>query len=1080
MKLTNTLRTIALSGLGLLAGASTLTMSAQDAHAMSGTPIVMTRSRSTWINLELTDSIQVSGELSVRGKLGCTSGYICTMNNSDDVVEVVVRDASGTALWSGTLSVDNVAGAADESGTWSGNADYRTFNAKTGITAPGLYTVEASYAARSVYVEGGANPGDLIIYYSASTSATAVSFGCDESYPDESIDGLDQDCDLIDGLNEDGDGFASVEVGGTDCDDSDASIHPGAEDLYGDGVDQDCSGADGVDLDGDGFAASSVGGPDCDDTNPLFNPGALDEVGDDIDQNCDGLDGVDSDQDGYASIESFGSDCDDLEAMTNIGSADTVGDLVDNNCDGIDGIDADQDGHASTQSGGTDCDDSAATTYLGAADSIGDSVDSNCDGVDGADADRDGYASTLSGGTDCDDSVATTYLGAADSVGDAVDNNCDGIDGVDMDQDGHASTQSGGTDCDDSVVTTYLGAADSVGDAVDSNCDGVDGADVDGDGDASVLSGGTDCDDSVETTYVGAADTVGDAVDNNCDGVDGVDADQDGQPSNHSGGTDCDDANATIYTGSLDSLGDNVDSNCDGVDGVDLDQDGYRTIASGGHDCDDSDASINPAQLDRVDADEVDSNCDGTDGVDSDFDGVASLASGGQDCNDRDATVHPSADELEGDSKDSNCDGLNDPDLDADGVSSERDCDDLNASVYPGATELVGDGLDNNCDGRIDELYLDRDGDGFGAMDEGGTDCDDYNAEAYPDAEEILDDGIDQDCDGVDDIKVDAAYLLKVASVDRICTVVNNYKTVMCFNPYAQEGPEKVYLNVTPDFDGRIRDVALTSVRGGACALSDLGEVQCWDGFDGYNPELLLSLPSDVRIYPEATNLRATDGFGIAVTAVTKSSEGYTQSTRFLDTLGHGSGYGSGYGYSSGDMSVNSEGELSGPWVGNGSFSRAIPTYARLTPKHTLDQTNGIFGRLNDPESTAFQSVTREECGVYFVDRNLLISNPDEAEYTLPSLLCLPPHIPESVKVAVTNVNAGYGCVQSSEDDLLCWGDSLRTRQMFFPTVEKIHGVIGRAYGSSLPRLMALTHTGRLMRWGQWMDKSSEIPAQFK
>ena len=81
---------------------------------------------------------------------------------------------------------------------------------------------------------------------------------------------------------------------------------------------------------------------------------------------------------------------------------------------------------------------------------------------------------------------------------------------------------------------------------------------------------------------------------------------------------------------------------------------------------------------------------------------------------------NPSADELEGDSKDSNCDGWDDPDLDADGVSSERDCDDSNASVYPGAVELMGDSVDNNCDGRIDELYLDRDGDGFGAMDEGG------------------------------------------------------------------------------------------------------------------------------------------------------------------------------------------------------------------------------------------------------------------------------------------------------------------------------------------------------------------------
>ena len=42
MKLTHTLRTIAFSGLGLLAGASTLTIPAQDAHAMSSTPVSST------------------------------------------------------------------------------------------------------------------------------------------------------------------------------------------------------------------------------------------------------------------------------------------------------------------------------------------------------------------------------------------------------------------------------------------------------------------------------------------------------------------------------------------------------------------------------------------------------------------------------------------------------------------------------------------------------------------------------------------------------------------------------------------------------------------------------------------------------------------------------------------------------------------------------------------------------------------------------------------------------------------------------------------------------------------------------
>jgi len=42
----------------------------------------------------------------------------------------------------------------------------------------------------------------------------------------------------------DGDGYADGECGGTDCDDSDPLIHPGAIDNCGDGIDQNCSGAD--------------------------------------------------------------------------------------------------------------------------------------------------------------------------------------------------------------------------------------------------------------------------------------------------------------------------------------------------------------------------------------------------------------------------------------------------------------------------------------------------------------------------------------------------------------------------------------------------------------------------------------------------------------------------------------------------------------------------------------------------------------------------------------------------------------------------------------------------------------------
>ena len=56
-------------------------------------------------------------------------------------------------------------------------------------------------------------------------------------------------------------------------------------------------GQDSDDADGDGYyggfcADVEDGEPDCDDTNADIHPGADDPLGDDIDQNCDGADGI--------------------------------------------------------------------------------------------------------------------------------------------------------------------------------------------------------------------------------------------------------------------------------------------------------------------------------------------------------------------------------------------------------------------------------------------------------------------------------------------------------------------------------------------------------------------------------------------------------------------------------------------------------------------------------------------------------------------------------------------------------------------------------------------------------------------
>ena len=135
----------------------------------------------------------------------------------------------------------------------------------------------------------------------------------DESDADGDGDPACGDCDdqdaALDSHDADGDGFSSCDG---DCDDTLSPINPIATDLAGDGIDQNCDGVDGTDSDGDGYASVVSGGDDCDDTNPalnhddvdvdgystcdgdcddsdpLANPGSA-EICDGLDRDCDGL-----------------------------------------------------------------------------------------------------------------------------------------------------------------------------------------------------------------------------------------------------------------------------------------------------------------------------------------------------------------------------------------------------------------------------------------------------------------------------------------------------------------------------------------------------------------------------------------------------------------------------------------------------------------------------------------------------------------------------------------------------------------------------------------------------------------------
>ena len=136
----------------------------------------------------------------------------------------------------------------------------------------------------------------------------------------ELCDGVINDCDLPalppEEIDADGDGFVDctldpggwdgtpTPIGGDDCDDTDATVYPGAPELC-DGLLNDCFGDAlppvEIDDDGDGFVdcpldpggwdgtPTPLGGDDCDDTDASVNPLAEEVCGDEIDNDCDSV-----------------------------------------------------------------------------------------------------------------------------------------------------------------------------------------------------------------------------------------------------------------------------------------------------------------------------------------------------------------------------------------------------------------------------------------------------------------------------------------------------------------------------------------------------------------------------------------------------------------------------------------------------------------------------------------------------------------------------------------------------------------------------------------------------------------------
>jgi hypothetical protein len=119
--------------------------------------------------------------------------------------------------------------------------------------------------------------------------------------------------------------------GGTDCDDTRASVRPGAAEVWYDGIDQDCSGGSDYDADADAFERFPYG-LDCNDAAAAIRPGAAEVWYDGVDQDCSSGSDYDADADGDDAEAHGGTDCDDARPSVFLGATESR-DGLDNDCD---------------------------------------------------------------------------------------------------------------------------------------------------------------------------------------------------------------------------------------------------------------------------------------------------------------------------------------------------------------------------------------------------------------------------------------------------------------------------------------------------------------------------------------------------------------------------------------------------------------------------------------------------------------------------------------------------------------------------------------------------------------------------